>query len=310
MKKSVVAISACSSLSRYTAASSAVSMPTSSSLGIGMRRRALEDLRQHAGCDLAAAAAAVREAGEAQGRGRRVAVEVMAISGSGRTGSPLPAARHDQSHDQLAHPGCLDAGRTAAPARRTALPAARATLRRCRSARSAWPALRHRRPGSSPRNPLPAARHCRRSGWQHRYLRANCLDHDVGAAFHPAHVDERARPRDPASRGGLRQRAEPAVARAGRHRAAPPRPAPGRARRRSSSTRAAAGGQRRSSVSGDFSARRWPTATRSPCGAARVAAPHRGGRLHDHLRLGARRRAGVAGPRCSTTRRLAHSTAC
>ena len=34
MKKSVVAISACSSLRRYTAASSAVSMPTISSFGI------------------------------------------------------------------------------------------------------------------------------------------------------------------------------------------------------------------------------------------------------------------------------------
>ncbi|KAI1696610.1 hypothetical protein Ddc_20241 [Ditylenchus destructor] len=42
MKKSVVAISACSSLSRYTAASSAVSMPTSNSLGTG---RALVPLR-------------------------------------------------------------------------------------------------------------------------------------------------------------------------------------------------------------------------------------------------------------------------
>src|SRR6478609_9785233 len=37
MKKSVVAISACSSLRRYTAASSAVSMPTISSGGSGMR---------------------------------------------------------------------------------------------------------------------------------------------------------------------------------------------------------------------------------------------------------------------------------
>src|ERR1700704_5155068 len=37
MKKSVVATSACSSLRRYTAASSDVSMPTSSSGGTGMR---------------------------------------------------------------------------------------------------------------------------------------------------------------------------------------------------------------------------------------------------------------------------------
>ena len=36
MKKSVVAISACSSLSWYTAASSAVSMPTSNAGGMGM----------------------------------------------------------------------------------------------------------------------------------------------------------------------------------------------------------------------------------------------------------------------------------
>jgi hypothetical protein len=38
MKKSVVAISACSSLRRYTAASSAVSMPTMSSFGTGQLR--------------------------------------------------------------------------------------------------------------------------------------------------------------------------------------------------------------------------------------------------------------------------------
>ena len=42
MKKSVVATKACSSLSLYTAASSAVSMPTNNSGGMGM---ALVDLR-------------------------------------------------------------------------------------------------------------------------------------------------------------------------------------------------------------------------------------------------------------------------
>ena len=70
MKKSVVAISACESLSFHTAASSAVSMPTISCGGRKPGALALRMSDSTPGRDLAAAAAAVREAGETERGGR------------------------------------------------------------------------------------------------------------------------------------------------------------------------------------------------------------------------------------------------
>ena len=81
MKKSVVATIACSSLIRYTAASSPVSMPTSRSGGNGADALRLSRSAQHAGRDLAAAAAAVRKAGQA---GRQAC---LGLGHEGREGS-------------------------------------------------------------------------------------------------------------------------------------------------------------------------------------------------------------------------------
>ena len=64
MKKSVVATIAWVSLIRYTAASSLVSMPTSSSFGTKLVAVLARILLEHARGELAAATAAVGEAGE------------------------------------------------------------------------------------------------------------------------------------------------------------------------------------------------------------------------------------------------------
>ena len=283
--------------------------------------------REHAGRDLAAAAAAVREAGQAkrrrvERRARRRSLAFMGVRSERRAVVPILSAR-DRSAPRSSSATERRTARRSAAGRKSGSRAAHWARRRCGERRVGAEAAHQRRQrgGVADREvavvvgaeqadvAVDPAR-------QHRHARAHRLDDDVGAAFHPAAVDQRARPRDRAPRRGVR-RARRASGRTGTPPSSPALRRPG-ARRAAAPTWAIVGttaspASRRAarySVAGSFSSRRWPTATRSASPGARAArsAGADWTMTTALARLAASRRARPAS--CSTTMRLAHSSEC
>src|SRR6267154_4539063 len=215
MKKSVVATSACSSLSRYTAASSDVSTPTSSSGGTGMRALVRRISESNAGAILQPQPPPC-DNDVSRGWGEVASTVAKEPSDGGSIESPwCRSTGGQQAHDQPRQGALLAArfkpGRTLpalAPKRRQQAGLVATPLQQ-RCQRAFIPAREIAGIVGSQHTDVP-----RYARSQHRGAGTDRLQHRVRAALDRTGVDHQVGSLDPAQRVRVRQCAEPAVPRA------------------------------------------------------------------------------------------------